>query len=266
MIVLVLLFFSGFSFAQLGDLDLSTFSDSKVLEEKFEGFNNGIHASMSALEWDNASAPDVLGFSAKVFLAGSLIEAEPSLGLSEDVPVGVLGAQVGFGTMGYEIYVRFLPELETDGADVGMLGFGLKYDLSDLIPIPALPSLSAYGSYNSMSLKITPQYTVQGQTVKSTISSDFSTINVGVIAGYDFIILNVYGKAGLEMGTTELEWEFVDQDASMQQGQPVLEKKSHEISSTSFRYAVGLSLFGFKLEGSGRGTSLAYAVGYGISF
>lgn len=260
--VLLLSIFTSFSFAQLGDLDLSMV-DKDVVKTEFAGFSDGMHAAMSSLEWDEAAAPEVFGISVKVFLAGSGVDAIPLLGIQDDIPVGLIGAQVGFGTMGYEIYVRFLPELETDGADIGMLGFGLKYDLTDLIPIPAMPALSAYASYNSLSFGVTRDIdnpVLQNQKIKTGISTDFSTINFGIITGYDLIILSVYGKAGLEIGTTELSWDAVDGATGAKTNESIT------LDTTSFRYAAGLSLFGIKAEIGGRGSNIAYAIGYGISF
>jgi hypothetical protein len=239
------------------------------LEKRVENFNNSIHAGMSSLEWDEAAAPSVFGISAKAFMAFSSLKKEPLIGMKKDgFTLSAYGLQAGFGTAGVEGYVRFLPEVNTSGADVGVLGFGLKYDISDLIPAPALPAISVYASYNTQSLGATQNrnYTVQGITekVKTAVKFDFSTINFGVITGYDLILLSIYAKAGFELGSTDVSWE-IPAPNSTNTGL-VSDKSTRTIDSSNIRYAAGVSIFGIKLEIGGRGSNISAGAGYGISF
>jgi len=264
-IVLALLLFSGFSFAQF-DLDLTKYAKVSDLEKDFEGFNNSIHAGMSTLEWTEAGAPSVFGGSVNVFYAMSSLEKAPAIGLSDEgFTPSALGLQVGFGTAGFEVYARYLPAFETGSADLSVLGFGLKYDLSDLIPVPALPAISAYASYNTQTLSasVSKNVTINNISgdVKTGMELDFSTINIGAIVGYDLIVLSIYGKAAVELGSTDMTW-----NQAVAQGNTVVGQKSTgTFDNTGFRYAVGLALFGIRAEFSGRGSNIALGVGYGIS-
>ena len=125
--------------------------------------------------------------------------------------------------------------------NVSALGFGLKYDISDMIPAPGLPSTSLYVDYNTEDLKV------------NHIDFKLSSINIGTVFGYDFIVIGIYGRLGVELGNSELSWSTPAGDVK------------GDFSSTGFRYAVGLTAFGFRAEAGGRGSSTSVAVGYGIS-
>ncbi len=263
--LLISLLFLGISFAQ-GDLDLTQFSSVNDLESEFEDFNNGIHAGMSALDWTDASGPSVFRFSVGIFLGLGSVSKNETIGLEDDayIPAGA-GLQVGFGSAGFEAYGRFLPEVEASGAKLNVLGFGIKYELTDLIPVPAFPATALFADYNTMSFGITEKndVTVNGVTgeVSTGINLDFSTINIGTMMSYDFVVARIYGKLAVEMGSTEMSWN----QAVLSNGIVVPMDQSGTLESTGFRYAVGLALFGFKAEVGGRGSNMFAGVGYGIS-
>ncbi|KAA3617402.1 MAG: hypothetical protein D8M58_02515 [Calditrichaeota bacterium] len=263
--LLILLLISGVSFAQV-DLDLTEYSSVKDLESEFEDFNNGIHAGMSVLDWTDASGPSVFRFSAGVFFGVGSIEKNEAIGIDDDLYFpGGAGIQLGFGTAGFEAYGRFLPELEMSGANVKVLGFGLKYEITDLIPVPAFPATALFADYNTMTFGATEtnSVTVQGVTgdVKTGINLDFSTINIGAMMSYDLVVARIYGKLGVELGSTDMTWN----QAIVTNGVVVPNEITGTLDSTGFRFAAGLALFGFKVEVGGRGSNLAAGVGYGIS-
>lgn len=267
-IVCLLILFSGISFAQ-GDLDLSDFNSVKALEDDMEPFLNAFQSGLSVLTWTSGDAPDVFGISIGAFAGFGSIEKNPAIGIPKDVFFpSTLGIQLGLGTAGFEAYARFAPEIDTDGASVDGFGIGLKYDISDLIPVSGFPSASAYVEYNTMNFGISGStvYTDQTTNLSGTISNDielgFSTINVGAVVGYDLVILGVYGKIGVEMGNSELSWTT----GAVSNGIIVADTQKGDISNTNLRYAVGLSLLGIKAEIGGRGASTAIGLGYGISF
>jgi uncharacterized protein DUF6588 len=260
-----LLIFSGITLAQ-GDLDLTQFGSVKDLETEFEDFNNGVHAGMGVLDWTDASGPSVFRFSAGVYMGVASVKKNETIGINNDfyMPAGA-GIQLGFGTAGFELYFRYLPELELSGANLKSLGFGAKYELTDLIPIPAFPATALFVDYNTMTFGITETNTVVvdgvSGDVKTGINLDFSTINIGTMMSYDFLVARVYGKIAVELGSTDMSWN----QAVLIAGQVVADGTSGTLDATGFRYAVGLAAFGIKVEVGGRGSNLFAGLGYGIS-
>jgi len=258
----IILILSGILFAQ-GDLDLTQFESANDLKSEFEDFNNGTYAGMSALDWTDASGPSVFRFSAGVFAGFGSVAKNKDIGFDSDIFVPTTGLQVGFGTAGFELYARIMPELEFSSAKLKALGFGLKYELTDLIPVPAFPSTALFVDYNTMDLGVNENRSIDGTTqkVKSQIDLNFSTINIGAMMSYDFIVARVYGKLAVELGNTDMSWN----SATAVGGVPVENTIKDELESTGFRYAVGLALFGIKAEVGGRGSNLFAGLGYGIS-
>jgi Family of unknown function (DUF6588) len=270
-IMIVLLSFS-FSFAQLGDMDLTDFGSISDVKKEIEPFTDAFHSGLNVLTFTSAEAPSVFGISLSVFTGFSSIEKNPDIGLTEEgFTFSTLGVQAGFGTAGFEIYARYFPEFKTSGFNIDALGFGLKYDLSDMIPVTGFPSTALYGEYNTQSFGVNDKRNVTvdngvGGTISGTVQSgidmSFSTINIGAIVGYDLIIIGIYGKLGVEIGNTNLPWN----QAVATSGQVVKAEKSGDIETTAMRYAVGLTLFGFRAEIGGRGSNTSAGLGYGISF
>lgn len=262
----------GFSFSQLGDMDLTDFGSISDVKEEIEPFTDAFHSGLNVLTFTSGDAPSVFGISVSVFTGFSSIEKNPAIGLTEEgFTFSTLGIQAGFGTAGFEVFARYFPELETSGFNIDALGFGLKYDLSDMIPVTGFPSTSAYVEYNSQSFGVSDSRNVTvddgvGGTINGTVNSgidmSFSTINVGAIVGYDLLVLGVYGKIGVEIGNTELTWN----QAVSAAGQVVEAENSGDIETTAMRYAVGVTLFGFRAEIGGRGSNTSAGIGYGISF
>jgi len=264
----------GFSFSQLGDMDLSDFGSISDVKEEIEPFTDAFHSGLNVLTFTSGDAPSVFGISVSVFTGFSSIEKNPAIGLTEEgFTFSTLGIQAGLGTAGFEVYARYFPELETSGFNIDALGFGLKYDLSDMIPVTGFPSTSAYVEYNSQSFGVNDKRdvtiddgtgtggTING-TVQSGIDMSFSTINIGAIVGYDLVVIGIYGKFGVEIGNTELTWN----QAVAAAGQVVSAENSGDLETTAMRYAVGVTLFGFRAEIGGRGSNTSAGIGYGISF
>ena len=241
--ILVIFMFFGLSFGQFGGLDFSDYSSIGDLEKEVEDLTNGFHSGMNVLTWTEASAPSVIGVSVNVFSGFGGIEKNAAIGLKDgSFVIGTAGIQAGLGTAGFEVFARFLPEMDLGDLKIGALGFGLKYDISDMIPAPGFPSTSLFVDYNSQDISI------------NDIEMGLSSINIGTILGYDFIVIGVYGKLGVELGNTEITWDTPAGEIS------------GDLESTGFRYALGLTLFGFRAEFGGRGASTSVGLGYGISF
>lgn len=269
-VVLLLVVCNSYLFAQ-GDLDLTKFGSIKAIEKDIEPLTDGLLAGMGVLTYTDAGAPDVFGISVMGYVGFFGIDANEEIGITEDVYFpGALGLQVGLGTAGYEGFVRWFPELEQSGFKLSALGFGLKYDISDLIPVPSMPTTSVYADYNSQTFSVSDDRQVDPDgtgpipagNINSGIKLGSSSFNVGAVVGYDLIIVGIYGKLGLEFGSTNLEWNTGVAEA----GQLVEQGNKGDISSTGLRYAVGLTLLGFRVEAGGRGGTIALGAGYGLSF
>jgi len=268
-LLLALTLFTGPLFAQ-SDLDFTTFSDLDKLSEQMDGINNAAHASMNVLDWTDASGPTLFRISAGIFVGAGSFPANEAVGLTEDgyLPAG-LGLQAGFGTMGFEAYARFFPETEVQGLSLQVLGFGLKYELSDLIPIPAFPALAVFADYNTMGFAINDSrdvYLDNGEkagTVDSGIDLKFSTVNIGAMISYDLLLVRVYGKIAYDMGTTDVSWVYA---TATQVGQVNASEQSGTLDSNGLRLAVGASIFGIKAEIGTRSGSTFAGLGYGLTF
>jgi len=241
--ILVIFLSFGFSFGQFGGLDFSDYSSIADLEKEVEDLNNGFHSGLNVLTWTEASAPSLIGVSVMVFSGFGGVEKNAAIGLKDgSFVIGAAGLQVGVGTAGFEAFARFSPEMDLGDLKIDALGFGLKYDISDMIPAPGFPSTSLFVDYNSQNISV------------NKIEMGLSSINIGTIVGYDFIVIAVYGKLGVELGNTEITWDTPAGEIS------------GDLDNTGFRYALGLTLFGFRAEVGGRGASTSVGLGYGISF
>ena len=252
-IVLITLFSFGVAFSQ-GEMDLTKYGSISTVKKDIEPFTDAFHSGLNVLTFTSADAPSLFGVSVSVFSGFSSLDKIPEVHQTEEgFLISTLGVQAGFGTAGFEVYARYFPEQELSNFKINSLGFGLKYDLSDMIPVVGFPSTSAYAEYNTQLFAASDSRnvvvddgiggTING-TVKSGIEMNFSTINLGVIVGYDLIVIGVYGKLGVEMGNTELTWN----QAVASNGAVVTAKNTGDIESTAMRYAVGLTFFGFRAE------------------
>jgi len=270
-VILITFLTFGFAFSQ-GEIDLTKYGSISAVKKDIEPFTDAFHSGLNVLTFTSADAPSLFGVSVSVFTGFSSLDKLPKVNQKEDgFIMSTLGVQAGFGTAGFEIYARYFPEQELSNFKINALGFGLKYDLSDMIPVVGFPSTSAYVEYNSQLFSASDSRnvvvndgnngTVSG-TVKSGIDMNFSSINIGAIVGYDLIVLGIYGKLGVEIGNTELTWN----QAVASNGQVIANENKGDIESTAMRYAVGLTFFGFRAEIGGRGSNTSAGIGYGISF
>ncbi|HHM02496.1 MAG TPA: hypothetical protein ENJ15_05730 [Caldithrix abyssi] len=270
LLLISLFLFVGSASAQ-SDLDFTTFSDLNALADDMDGINNAAYAGMNVLDWTDASGPTLFRISAGVFLGVGSFAENPSIGLNEAgyLPSGI-GVQAGFGTMGFEAYARYFPETEVQGLSLQVLGFGLKYELSDLIPIPAFPAIAVFADYNTMGFAINASRDVylddgvtKAGTVDAGIDLQFSSINIGAMISYDLLLVRLYAKAAYDIGKTDVSWVYATAAAvgSVQES-----TQNGTLDSSALRLAAGLSIFGIKAEVGTRNGSQFAGLGYGISF
>lgn len=264
----VVLLFVGQGFAQ-SDLDFTQFSSLMDVEDDVQNVTDGIHAGLSALDWTDASAPKLFRISAGVFTGFGSFDASEDIGLKDGgVALGNVGAQVGFGTAGLEAYARFFPETEFSDVKLKTLGFGLKYELSSIVPVPLFPALGVFADYNTLDFGVDGKrsgVTTDGNIPYETragIEMSLTTINIGVIASKDFLLLRVYGKLAYEMGKTDITWNSASGTGGVDY---VVVEENEEFDNNGLRYGVGITLMGIRAEVGGRGSNLFLGLGYGIS-
>ncbi len=268
------IFLFSTAFAQ-SDMDLTKYSSLKAVDDQVQDITDAVHSGMNVLDWTDGSGPTLFRVSVDVFAGFGSFDALPEIGLKDSgIAPGALGVQGGFGTAGLEAYVRYFPELTVSDVDVSSIGFGLKYEISKIMPIPMLPSTSVYVDYNTLSFGVNatrkgsvPYSGNNGTTnvsyeAKSGIDMAFSTINIGLIASYDLVLVRFYGKLAYEIGSTDIDWNYV---TAVSETEYEIRKNSDEFTNSGLRYGVGMSLFGIKAEAGGRGSNLYFGVGYGIS-
>jgi hypothetical protein len=223
---------------------------------------------MSALDWTDASAPTLFRFSAGVFTGFGSFDASEKIGLKDGgVALGNIGAQVGFGTAGFEAYARFFPETELSDVKLKTLGFGIKYELSSIVPVPLFPAFGIYADYNTLDFGLNGKRTgvLEGNIpyeTKAGIDLSLTTINIGVIASKDFILFRIYGKLAYEIGKTDITWNSASGTGGIDY---VVLEQNEEFDNNGLRYGVGLTLMGIRAEVGGRGSNLFLGLGYGIS-
>jgi hypothetical protein len=273
--LLISIFLVSTVYAQ-GDLDFTKYANNlDPVKDEVQNLTDAVHAGMNVLDWTDGSCPSVFRFSVGVFAGFGSFDAQPEIGLDEKgmTPSG-LGIQGGFGTAGFEAYIRFFPEIEMSDVKYKSLGFGLKYGLSDMIPIPMFPAVGIYCDYNTLNFGVGGKRDVMYEEVgldpvkvgevNAGIDMTFSTINIGLIVSKDLVALRIYGKLAYEIGKTEIDWNYASAN-SITQDDFITEKDNVEFTNNGLRYGVGISLFGIKAEAGARGSNLYVGVGYGIS-
>ncbi|MCA0445707.1 MAG: hypothetical protein LCH54_05725 [Bacteroidetes bacterium] len=258
-------------------LDISAFKSlTAPQKDGVQSLTDGLQGGLSSLEWTDGSGPTLFRISVGVYAGLGSYEEAKSVGIDKAGMIPSAGLQVGLGTLGAEGYFRMLPSLTFGDASIGSMGFGLKYDLTDLIPVTGFPSTSAYVGYGTINAKFeTTVKEVEDNSTGTTIvipvnkkvSAEIksSTFNLGVISSYDLVILRVFARAAFEAGNSDLDWagfEPVKNGQSFSFG----EWKSNEsFGNSGMRLGIGLSLIGIKAE-IGVRNGLYAGAGYGFSF
>ncbi len=260
LILFITLFCTGTAFS-MDTLDFSDYDSINVIKPQVEDLNRSVYTGMNTLTWTSADAPTVFGFNVGLVSGFSSFKANPDIGIEKDGYLPTIAAlQVGLGTAGFEAYGRVLPEMEL-GSDIKAqaLGFGLKYNLSGLFDVPGLPDFALFGEYNTYDLKQNRDITTDYGTINSGIDLKFKSTNFGVLISKSFAILGIYGKAGIQSGVTDMQWNraLSDGTADMVTG---------DFSDSQFAYAVGLTFVGIKAEAGARGSNYSFGLGWGIGF
>lgn len=135
--------------------------------------------------------------------------------LNGRVPVPVFNAGIGL-PKGFELKVRWTPEIDFGDGQIKMIGFGVLHDIKQHIPgIKMLPfDLSAMIAYSKMDIGVDfnddgsqrGEFTVQGTSVQAIISKKISVLTPYAAIGFGTgtSSLNVKGQYDLDgNGSTE---------------------------------------------------------------
>lgn len=258
--LLIVLFSAGSAFS-MDTLDFTDYDSVDQIESQFKDFNRSVYAGMNMLTWTSADTPTLLGINFNIVAGFGSFEASPAIGIDEDgiLPTGA-AFQVGFGAAGFEAYTRVLPEVEL-GSDIKakIFGFGLEYQLSNLIPVPGFPDIAIFGEYNTLGLKQDREIATGYGSIDSGVDLKFKSTNFGVVISKSLAILRIYGKAGIQSGSTDMMWNQAAEGG-------ITNTIRGDISDSQLAYAFGLSIAGLKAEVGARGSNLGFGLGWGMRF
>ncbi len=191
-------------------------------------------------------------------------------GVKEDLPLSSIPApavQVGIGLpYKFDAIVRYVPKIGSDDVTVGLVGFGLKKEITEWFgPLDKLPlHISLLAAYSNMSVdyeigNVSSSGAGTVSTQNATTEFDVNTYTIQAIASLNFPIVNIYGGIGYNGGNTKLNMlgtYTLSYDATNNSvpdiQESVTDPLSLKTSSGSMSATVGarLSLGFFKLYGS----------------
>jgi hypothetical protein len=101
-----------------------------------------------------------------------------------------------------DITVRFVPEINLEGTNLGLWGLGLKHDLTQYLgPLDRLPlNVSVLAARSQMDIR----YDLPDAGAGTYVDFTMSTYTLQVLGSLDFPIISVYGAVGYSGGSAEL--------------------------------------------------------------
>ncbi|MGD1947757.1 MAG: DUF6588 family protein [Croceivirga sp.] len=123
------------------------------------------------------------------------------------IPVPIIQGSVGL-IKGLEVKARFVPKIQIDDAKVGVIGGGLQYEFTKLLPADKLlpVAISAVIGYTNLSgeYDFTESLDVQGQDQR--IDAKFRSWNFSAVVSTRKIpVINFYGALGYITGKSEID-------------------------------------------------------------
>lgn len=197
------------------------------------------------LELDNTATPIPTD---KIEVAR--FDAPPGAGLPFS---GAPTVQLAIGLIkNTEVMVRYMPTIALgDQGDIGLIGFGLKHDIKQWIPVVSkMPfDMSAYFGYTKMDLGLglglKPEAGVANKTGNNGVYADQAmnlqtkSTTMGLILSKKLAVLTVYGAANYQMSKTTLSLDgdypitsFEGTVGDPNFGQKVVEKVSNPVAFT----------------------------------
>ncbi|WP_054560123.1 DUF6588 family protein [Croceitalea dokdonensis] len=123
------------------------------------------------------------------------------------VPSGFIQGSVGL-FKGLEVKARFLPKVKNDDVAIGLLGAGLQYDFTKLLPADKLlpVAISAVVGYTSLTgdFNLNDTNVVDGENQR--LETNFNTWNFSaVVSTRNIPVINFYGALGYVTGTSNID-------------------------------------------------------------
>ena len=144
--------------------------------------------------------------------------------------------QVGLGLFfETDLIVRYVPKLENQGAELGLLGIGFKHNLvqyfgfMDKLPL----NISALASYSKMNL----EYQLSSTSPDQMINYDVDTFTLQAIGSLDFPIISIVG--GIGYGNGDIAFNMLGDYSLLYPGTPK-DPLSSEKTYTNTHAVIGL--------------------------
>ncbi len=163
------------------------------------------------------------------------------------VPLAV--PQVSVSTMNSEILVRFVPsvKINDDVGSVNLFGVGLGHSISQYIPMFPI-NVAVQGVYQQLKV---------GSYLKAT------ALNVNIHASKSFIFFTIYGGAGYESFSADINYSYQPPVGSQQNVSLSLKGKNNFRVTAGFK--IGLAIFDLNVDYS-VGNVNVLSAGFGFSF
>ena len=128
-------------------------------------------------------------------------------GLGDDLVMNSLPTpylQVGLGLLfDTDIIVRYIPNVENEGAEFGLFGIGLKHSLTQYLGlVDKLPlNISALAAFSKMNV----EYELNSANPDQMVAYDISTFTLQALASLDFPIISLVGGFGYGKGDVNFD-------------------------------------------------------------
>ncbi len=203
----------GFEISIVGSMSsFKNKDDKKAFEMNIAEYENLRFQDGSASKTVSTALGEISGINVVVEDENGLFSESfelPSGLASENInflPSGFL--QVGVGLIkGTEVKARFLPKIDTDDVEVGLIGFGLMHDFTSHLPADKLlpVSISGFIGYTRLtgSYDFTNTNFIDGENQR--IDARFSTWTFQAAVSTRLPIINFYGTLGYISGKAETD-------------------------------------------------------------
>lgn len=119
------------------------------------------------------------------------------------VPAGI--PQVAFSLAGVEAIVRYFPKFKIDDTETKLLGWGLKYNISQWIPMSPI-DIAVQVLYNNIKVDYNPQEGDANERNFFKVSSKNWAFNAHVSKSFN--LFNLYGGLQYEKTSMDLDYNF----------------------------------------------------------
>jgi hypothetical protein len=121
---------------------------------------------------------------------------------ASSIPSGII--QISGSLVGAEVMLRYFPKLKFNDVETGLLGIGLKYSISQFIPLSPV-DIAVQVLYNNLT------FDYVGDNVQNTFNSESKNLAINAHASKTFSgMFTLYGGLQYESSTLDIEYFFRD--------------------------------------------------------